>query len=101
MVNLHYDSFAPCLNQPFTVGIAGNPTVELQLIEIENKSNSRLESFSLIFSGSQEHVLNQKTYDFNHHRLGHFQLFITPIMSQAENSVHYQAIVNRFKPTTL
>ena len=47
--------------------------------------------FSILFTGSLDPLLPQKTYSFQHEELGSFDLFIVPV-GQDEAGTHYEAV---------
>ena len=70
------------------------PHAERPLAERSNPATTAIESFSLIFRGSGNHPLPQKTYHFEHPNLGKFDLFIVPI-GRTGNEWEYEAVLNR------
>ncbi len=91
----------------FRVEVAPTTTVELELIEVEcadagatSKPNVLpYEHFSLIFAGAAEDRLPQRTYRFQHEKLGRFEVFIVPIAAEGER-IRYQAVFNRLLAQT-
>jgi hypothetical protein len=57
-------------------------------------SADKQRSFSLLFSGPIDLMIEQGTYRFEHDRLGTFSLFIVP-MAPGEDARYYEAIFNR------
>ena len=52
------------------------------------------ESFSLLFRGPGQQVIAQGTYEFDHHQLGSFSMFIVPV-GREPDAVVYQAVFNQ------
>ena len=97
MSELKIETFKPFLGDEFKVKIDDIEHLTIKLIEVEDKSNKTFESFSLIFSGQRDIVLNQMIHKFNHDTIGNFEMFITPIQTFIENEIHYQSVFSRFK----
>jgi hypothetical protein len=95
------------LDTTFLVQTATDAPVELSLMKVNqlhhaerplaerpNPATTAIESFSLIFRGSGNHPLPQKTYHFEHPNLARFDLFIVPI-GRTGNEWEYEAVLNR------
>ena len=93
---LNFESFAARLNTPFRVRQEEAGAVELQLIEVNDKSIPRQEMFSLIFQGPNQAFLPQRLYSIEHDQIGVFDLFLVPI-GQDENGYRYEAVFNRLR----
>lgn len=93
---LNFETFAEQLNTSFLVKPAAELTVELRLIEANDKSVPRQEMFSLIFQGPEQTFLPQRLYPIEHDRIGAFDLFIVPI-GRDEDGYRYEAIFNRVR----
>lgn len=94
---LKFSHFQPLVGNKFKVQTGESEYLNLELIEATEKNTEVLETFSLIFKGSQETILNQMTHNFKNEQLGDFEMFITPIRSEAVDAVHYQAVFNCLK----
>jgi hypothetical protein len=92
-------SFAPHQNTVFAVTVDGNLPVELELVEVTDKTPTgfRGEQFSLVFGGPSEPVLPQRLYEMEHGILGHLEIFLVPIGLQKDRRL-YEAFFNRFEP---
>ena len=93
---LNFETFAAQLNTSFRVKPAADLTVELLLIEANDKSVASQEMFSLIFQGPSRTFLPQGLYPVEHDRIGVFDLFIVPI-GRDEDQYRYEAIFNRVR----
>ena len=102
---LSFAAFKNLLNTRFRVHLSPAPCVELDLTEATLSEQRAAgspdapgrECFSLVFSGPASRPLMQRTYLFEHEKLGAFELFVVPI--GVENGrVRYQAIFNRTIP---
>jgi len=93
---LNFETFAAQINTTFLVKPAADLTVELRLIESNDKSVSGQEMFSLIFRGPEETFLPQHIYQIEHDRIGSFDLFIVPV-GRDEGGYRYEAIFNRVR----
>jgi hypothetical protein len=87
--------FSESLNSKFLIEREGNELIALKLIELRNgHSDSRSESFSLLFRGPGAFVLPQQIYKLRHDRLGVLDLFLVPVSRDA-NGVNYEVVFNR------
>jgi len=93
---LDKNAFFKHLNSTFRVSDKSSPTVlDVQLTEVcEGRSSEVCEQFSVLFSGPQEPLLEQSTYQIDHSAMGSFDLFIVPVQSDENGSV-YEAVFNR------
>lgn len=97
--SLHYDDFAKHLNTTFVADLGEGRTVEMTLIDAEDKSPSPLhEQFVLNFRGAVEAPVRQGTYSLHHKDLGEGSLFLVPI-ARDESGLVYEAIFNRLRST--
>ena len=89
-------TFAQHLDSGFRILDRSSPTVvEAKLVEVsEVPSSGKTEQFSLLFKGPKEPLLSQKTYVFEHARMGTFDLFIVPIAAD-DTGTSYEAVFNR------
>lgn len=99
-------AFAPYLNERFEIVPESAPLVEVELIEIHDLSHTRpaepdilmpsgirSDPFSLLFRSAPGMPLPQGMYVFQHHALGEFSVFITPVGGH-DGGVFYEAIFN-------
>jgi hypothetical protein len=84
--------FAPHLHTRF--GVAPLENYDLELTEIADHSNDRLEQFSLIFTGVASRWLQQGSYKLTHSELGECELFLVPI-GPDDSGMRYQAVFSR------
>lgn len=61
--------------------------------------DAEYEKFSLMFRGPKSPLLAQRIYRFEHPRIGWFEMFIVPVVTEGKNRQHYQAVFNRPVPT--
>jgi len=87
--------FEPYLTQKFEVNIEGFRPVEVELVEIDDRSTDFMESFSLFFRGAKDRVFRQNTYRMTHPAMGEFALFLGPVDMKIEDGVCYEAVFNR------
>ncbi len=83
-------NFDETLNTGYRVKPQGNGVVELKLIKSEERNVPGLESFCLIFEGTDDLILHDNTYKFEHDVLGSFELFISPYLHKGDK-VYYDA----------
>jgi hypothetical protein len=94
---LHKSSFDPHLNDRFTIHSEEAGAIEVKLVEIEEKSNEKVECFSLLFRGPLDNILPQKIHRLKHHKLGEMELFVVPITYPKHDGMYYQVVFNRLK----
>ncbi len=94
--NLTRASFEPYLNTRFTVTRGVSKTLELELVEVADKTPARFEGeqFSLIFLGPTEPELLQQIYRLEHADMGNIDLFLVPVGREASGRF-YEAFFNR------
>ncbi len=95
--NLDKASFEPHLNEKFKVHPQGMAPVEVQLVDITDKSSDSVENFSLMFRGPLDPVFRHNTHRVRHAKLGEFDLFLGPVTTGKTDGVYYQAVFNRFR----
>lgn len=93
---LSSQDFAPYLNTSFRVVEA--PEFELELAEVNDHSNARLEQFSLLFASSVSPWLQQGIYVLTHPDLDEVTLFLVPIGPEG-NKMRYESVFSRFANT--
>ncbi len=84
---LTLSNFEPYKNQIFTLQLETDATMDLELIEVANVGRNpadydeeeRRWSFSLIFLGPLEPVLEQQIISLEHGEMGQLDLFIVPV----------------------
>ena len=86
--------FDPHMNSNFIVTGQGIAPVHMKLVNAEEKKDEKNYSLSLIFLETTGHYLPQKIYQFEHEKLGKFDMFIVPI-GESEKGISFQAIVSR------
>lgn len=99
------EAFAAALNSWFLLRAMDGIAQKLQLVEIEPAfldnqqyllaEDASHEKFSLLFRGSAAYPLGQNTYQFEHLRIGRFEMFIVPIGWIDTRHCHYEAVFNR------
>jgi hypothetical protein len=94
--HLTHDSFAGQLNTPFLIQ-HGRRSVMIELIDAsELRLYAGYESFSLVFRGPLDSILQQAIYPFHHDALGGFDLFIVPIRQDAQG-FYDESVFNRLR----
>jgi len=84
--------FTPYLHTRFRVG--QHESYELELTEVVDQSNVRLEQFSLIFTGIASPWLPQGMYKLTHSQMGECELLLVPIGLDA-SGMRYEAAFSR------
>ena len=89
---LSLQDFVPHLSTRFDVD--GRDGYTLQLADVTDLSNGRLEQFSLVFSGNDRPWLGQGSYRLKHPAMGDHELFLVPIGPDAAG-MRYEAVFSR------
>ena len=89
---LHIGDFAGHLHSTFRVETP--IALELELADIEDRSKTQIEQFSLEFLGPATPWLQQGTYKLHHAEMGEQEIFIVPL-GPHEGKMRYQAIFSR------
>jgi hypothetical protein len=106
---ISFRDFAIHVNTPFLVSQESGTVAALQLVQARlfgdptfaptsSAEDARNEKFSLLFVGDERAVLQSATYDFEHERIGQFQMFISPVGQNQPGLTRYQAVFNRPAP---
>jgi|GEM_PF-1756198 hypothetical protein len=90
------ECFGEHKNSKFLVFIDEDTAVEVELIEIREKSSWNIEGFSLIFIGPSKAILSDNTYMFKHDKMGIFPMFISPF-KQKNDIVYYDVQFTKLK----
>ena len=103
------DTFAPLVGHSFTVNLGsagGLQTYKLLSVQdgsakILTKARKLIEApagkcYVLIFQSTQRRALRQKTFEFDHSRLGKFPLFVVP-GSLEKDGQRYVAVINHVR----
>ncbi len=91
---LHSNSFSECLNTEFHVMDNGAAILSLKLINvIEGLKTPRQESFSVVFRGPTNKLMQQGIYKLQNHKLGERDLFLVPV-AKDEDGYQYEAVFN-------
>ena len=100
-------TFAPYFGHTFRVAFGSSELVPLQLFKVRDLLAARVlaargftvdpdQSFSLLFRGPVDRPLPQDTYQFEHSRIGRFELLIVP-MRPDQDARYYETIFNRLR----
>lgn len=88
--------FSVHLHQVFQVG---SPSVlELELVEVTDKSNPQIEQFSILFAGPPSPCLQQGTYTLVHPDKAEITLFLVPLGPRDGHAI-YEAVFSRLVPS--
>ena len=88
-------AFEPHLNTTFQMKLEGGSTIDLELVEANDKTPERFdgEQFSLIFKGPADIFVPQQTCPMEHAAMGELYLFLVPV-DQQEDGYYYEAFFN-------
>ena len=85
--------FEPHLGSIFEVRPANAVPVPVELVAVEDRSNSSLDIFSLLFRGEQGiPVFRHDTWRVTHPVMGDLELFLGPVQAGKSDAVYYQAV---------
>jgi hypothetical protein len=101
---LTFETFLPHVNAKFRLRLDEATAVEMELVEaahiagahsrVPNKNGMVQDVFSLLFDGPEDRVLPQRSYPFEHDKIGRFELFLVPV-EKLPGAIRYQVIFNR------
>lgn len=99
---MSFELFAKLVKTKFQVWLDKNDSVELELIEATpprrfssgGDTGAVFESFSLVFVGPADRLLEQRSYPFESDLAGRFELFIVPV-GRDPQGIKYEAAFNR------
>ena len=100
--NLGLAAFESQLDSTFLIHDEGSK-VKVKLVQVTNFASKKQtrngkEGFSLIFQGSQDTILQQKSFVIEHEELGMFTFLIVPINFPNQSAPKYEAVINRLYP---
>jgi hypothetical protein len=112
IAEMSHAALAAQVNTFFRVRLASGQMVKLKLLKapLARPTPSRLgrrsgdagnEKFSLVFSGPKAALLAAAIHEFEHERLGRFEMYIGQIGTQDAESVRYESVFNRPAPAKL
>ncbi|HLX68302.1 MAG TPA: hypothetical protein VKV04_01625 [Verrucomicrobiae bacterium] len=103
--DISFPDFLANVNTRFAILSQSRPAAELWLAQVKRLdapglavasfSGEHSENFSLLFAGEQRAALLSDIYDFEHERIGRFQMFIAPVGPAEPGACYYEAIFNR------
>lgn len=101
---LKLETFSPLVNTKFRLLLDEVHAVEMELTDAvsirgphnstPNKNGMVQDVFSLMFNGPADRPLPQRSYTFEHEKIGRFDLFVVPI-EKTPDAIRYQVIFNR------
>jgi Domain of unknown function (DUF6916) len=101
-LDLSKEHFASQLNRAFFIN-QGKQQILTKLIDVSDLAKPRgfiarrgKEGFTLTFEGQRG--LTQNTYTIENAKLGKFSMFLVPVGSQNQETVRYEAVINRLYP---
>lgn len=88
--------FAVHLQSIFRVELPAQ--LDLELVEVSEMSDSKVEEFSILLAGPESPWLRQGTYSLAHPVMGQFDLFLVPLGPRHGRMI-YQAVFCRWITT--
>jgi Domain of unknown function (DUF6916) len=92
---LHKSDFEPYVNQTFIIHSEELGDQEVEMVELTEKNYPGQESFSMLFKGPKEPIIQQMTYEITHEKMGKVRLFVVPINYHKQDGMYYQSVINR------
>lgn len=90
--------FRPYINTVFRICPGDVLPLELHLVDIKERDQPLIESFTLIFKGPLDRVAHDNTYRIEHDELGAFDLFVGPFFTPTKkDAIYYQAVFSKLK----
>ena len=90
-------AFSQLKGEKFQIDRESDDSVDVELIEVQGlkrqSEGSVRDSFSIVFRGPEEAVLQQGTYAIHQATLGEFALFLVPV-GMDEAGALYEAVFN-------
>lgn len=91
-----YETFEPCLNQPFRIRLGETALLTLTLAEVtrlggSDPARTLRQSFALLFLGPAQPTFPQMIHALEHDGLGVVELFLVPL-GPDERGMRYEAI---------
>lgn len=94
LAEMRQSDFERCVDTIFIATPQAGPAAALKLVQVIEKKDKHLVSFSLEFIGPADNLLPQATVTVVHEKLGSFPLFLSPF-KQDEQGVYYTAVFTR------
>jgi hypothetical protein len=89
--------FAEQLHTNFKVHLGNEAPLSLELVAVnERETSPKIELFSLFFLGPLTPRLNQQIHQFEHEKLGAFDLFLTAVGADAAGTT-YEVVFHRLR----
>lgn len=89
-----HGTYVPLVGSSFDVERREGDIVSVELVDA-TALPGRGEAFSLLFRGSSDATLDQRTYRVEHRALGDFPLFLVPLGPTDDGAQEFEAVVNR------
>ena len=92
---LKKSKFDPHVKEKFEVQAESAGKVEMELVEVKEHNRENLESFSLLFKGPKDRLVDQKRYKVKHAEMGELDLFLVPVVHEKQDAIYYEAAFTR------
>ncbi len=95
---LKQSTYETLKSETFPLKLDDDNSLDLVLANVYDgiPPSDKYESFKIELQGPPDFLLRQRIYEFNHEKIGIFQLFIVPVM-QNEQGFLYEAVFNVLK----
>ena len=91
--NVRVGTFSGHLGDTFRVYPDDSSTLDLELVSATEQGDGSGRPFSILFRGSKDALLPQRTYRMEREKIGAFDIFIVPIGPDDEGLL-YEAMFN-------
>jgi len=88
-------TYVPLVGTAFEVHRPDGGAVGVELVDASELRGGPGECFSLVFCGTADAALDQRTYRMEHGSLGEFALFLVPIGPAEDGRPQFEAVINR------
>ncbi len=92
---LKKSTFDPHVNEKFEVQTESAGKVEMELVEVAEHNKENLESFSLLFKGPKDKLVDQKLYKVKNTKMGELDLFLVPVVHEKQDAIYYESAFSR------
>ena len=81
----------------FSVKLGDESFVNLELINVSDHSNDKIDGFSLLFRSDPQEAIGGDIHQIQHGEVGEFEMSIHPVNESDESGHYYEAVFSRLK----
>jgi len=94
---LSRSSFAPHEGSTIAVFVDEDSVIDLEINSVEDHSNEKVDSFSILLKSAPDVSVPDGTYKFQHSGIGNFDMFISEVNQPTAVTKHLEAVFSRLK----